>query len=153
MCGQWQCCYGIFLNTVLTEHHLPYLLQETVDARAKWYYIGLSLDLPSSTLDVLREDMDTAIGRYTEVIMQWLKLGEATMKKLIEALESNTVKERHLASSLRVKYAKRMALQEGIVVIRTAGWLPMYYRAQLHIGYTTPTRWFSGYTPRVAQPE
>ena len=101
----------------LTEHHLQYLLQDTIDARAKWYYIGLCLGLPPSTLDAMREDMDTTTDRYTAVIKQWLKTEEATMKKLIEALESKTVKENSLASSLRKKYAKRIAPQNSMLLI------------------------------------
>ena len=100
----------------MTEHHLQYLLQDTIDARAKWYYIGLCLDLPPPTLDAMREDMDTAQERYTEVIKQWLKTEEATMRKLIEALESKTVNENRLASSLRKKYAKRTVPQNGNVL-------------------------------------
>ena len=106
-----------FLYIALTEHNLKYLLEDTFDARAKWYFIGLSLDLPLSTLDAMREDMDTSQERYTEVIKQWLKTGEATMRKLIDALESKTVKENRLASHLRKKYAKRMAPQNGKVLL------------------------------------
>ena len=100
----------------MTEHHLKYLLKDTIDARSKWYYIGLCLNLPSTTLDSIREDMDTAKDSYTEVLKHWLKTGEATMQKLIEALEDKTVQEKRLASVLREKYAKRTVLK-GIHLI------------------------------------
>ena len=118
-------CY--LLITALTEHHLQYLLQDTIDARAKWYYIGLCLDLPPPTLDAMREDMDTAIGRYTEVIKQWLKTKEATMRKLIEALESKTVAENRLASHLQKKYANRVAPQNGIMLIYRRGLRELFH--------------------------
>ena len=106
-----------FLYTALTEHHLRYLLEDTFDARAKWYYIGLCLDLPLSTLEAMREDMNTAQERYTEVIKQWLKTGKATMRKLIDALKSKTVSENRLVSHLQKKYAKRIASKTGIISI------------------------------------
>ena len=96
------------IYAALTEHHLQYLLQDTIDAQVKWYYIGLCLGLPPPRLDAMREQ-----ERYTEVIKQWLKTGEATMRKLIDALESKTVNENRLASHLRKKYAKRITPQNG----------------------------------------
>ena len=104
-------------SAALTEHHLQYLLQDTIDAQVKWYYIGLCLGLPPPKLDAMREDMDTSQERYTEVIKQWLKTGEATMRKLIGALGSNTVNENRLASHLRKKYAKRITPQNGKVLL------------------------------------
>ena len=106
-----------FLYTALTEHHLRYLLEDTFDAQIKWYYIGLCLDLPPPRLDAMREDMNTSHERYTEVIKQWLKTGEATMRKLIDALGSKIVGENRLASHLRKKYTNRIASKTGIISI------------------------------------
>ena len=57
----------------LTEHHLKYLLEDTFDVQTKWYFIGLCLGLPSSTLDAMRGEINE---NYTEVLKQWLKIGE-----------------------------------------------------------------------------
>ena len=46
-----------------SEHHLKYLLEDTVDAQTKWYYIGLCLGLPPPKLGAMREDMDTSQER------------------------------------------------------------------------------------------
>ena len=94
----------------MTEHHLKYLLEDTFDVRAKWYFIGLCLNLPSSTLDAMKGDINE---NYTEILKQWLKTGEASMKKFIEALESHTVEERARASRLRQKYASKAVVQHG----------------------------------------
>ena len=103
----------IFYPTALTERHLKYLLEDTIDAQTMWYYIGLCLNLPSQTLEAMREDMNTSQQKYTEVLRQWLKTGEATMRKLTDALKSKTVKENRLASHLRKKYASRIAPQKS----------------------------------------
>ena len=66
--------------------------------------------LPSSTLDAMRGDINE---NYTEVLKQWLKTGEASMKKLSEALESHTVEEKARASRLRQKYASKAVVQHG----------------------------------------
>ena len=100
----------------MTEHHLKYLLEDTFDAQAKWYFIGLCLNLPPSSLDAMREYLNTPEERYAEVLKQWLKRGEATMKKLIEALESKSVKEGNIVSQLQKKYAKRITAQKGIAL-------------------------------------
>ena len=110
-----------FLYTALTEHHLKYLLEDTFDAQVKWYYIGLCLDLPPPKLDAMREDMNSSQERYTEVIKQWLKTGEATMRKLIDALESKTVSENRIVLHLRKKYAKRITSKTGIISIEFIG--------------------------------
>ena len=107
----------LYTYTALAEQHLRYLLQDTIDAQVKWYCIGLFLGLPPSILDAIREDMDTTTERYIGVLKHWLKTGEATMKKLSEALESNVVNEKGLASCLRKKYANRIAPQNGIALI------------------------------------
>ena len=101
----------------LTEQHLRYLLEDTIDAQAMWYCIGLCLGLPLSTLDAIREDMDSTTERYIGVLKHWLKTSEATMKKLSEALESNVVNEKGLALRLRKKYANKIAPQNGIAQI------------------------------------
>ena len=98
---------------------MKYLLEDTFDARAKWYFIGLYLNLPSSTLDTMKKDMNTSEESYTEVLKQWLQRGEATAKKLVDALESKTVNESSLVARLRQKYAKRIAAQKGIYIAST----------------------------------
>ena len=104
----------VSFSAVLTQHHLKYLLEDTIDAQTKWKFIGLYLGLPPPTLTAIGRDFDSSDEQYTEVLYKWLQSGVTpTMRKLIEALESNTVKENNLATRLRSKYVARRSSQQG----------------------------------------
>ena len=108
---------SVFFSAVLTEHHLKYLLEDTIDAETKWYFIGLYLGLTPATLDAIGQNFKMCNEQYKEVLYKWLQSRVTpTMRKLIEALESNTVKKESLATRLRTKYAKKITpLQKGII--------------------------------------
>ena len=104
----------VSFSAVLTQHHLKYLLEDTIDAQTKWYFIGLYLGLSPPTLTAIGRDFKMCHEQYTEVLHQWLQSGVTpTMRKLIEALESNIVKENNLAAKLRSKYVARRSSQQG----------------------------------------
>lgn len=95
---------------------MQYLLIDTIDAQTMWYFIGLYLNLPPSTLDAMRTNMRTSNEQYAEVLKQWINGGTATVKKLIDALENKAVKQNAIASRLRRKYADRVVAQQGIYI-------------------------------------
>ena len=98
----------------LTQHHLKYLLEDTIDAQTKWKFIGLYLGLPHPILAAIGKNFQSSDEQYIEVLHKWLQSGVTrTMRKLIEALESNMVKENGLATRLRSKYVARTASQQG----------------------------------------
>ena len=73
-------------------------------------YLGLSPPL----LAAIGRNFITCQEQYTEVLHKWLNGGVTrTIRKLIEALESNMVKENGLATRLRSKYVARRAKQKG----------------------------------------
>ena len=99
---------SVFFSAVLTQHHLKYLLEDTFDSQTKWRFIGLYLGLPPPTLDAIGKKFDSSDEQYAEVLQKWLQSGVTpTMRKLIEALESNTVKENNIATQLRSKYTMK----------------------------------------------
>ena len=99
---------SVFFSAVLTQHHLKYLLEDTFDAQTKWRFIGLYLGLPPPTLAALGKRFDSFDEQYAEVLQKWLQSEVTpTMRKLIEALESNTVKENNIATQLRSKYTMK----------------------------------------------
>ena len=102
-----------FFLTVLTEHHLKYLLEDTFDAQTKRYFIGLHLDLTHSMLSAIKTNNPSSGEQYTEMLLQWISGGPATLKGLIDALEANTVKLNGIAEKLKEKYAKKATPQEG----------------------------------------
>ena len=99
--------------SALTEHHLKYLLEDTFDAQAKWYLIGLRLDLTDLMLSAIKANNSSSEEQYTEMLLQWINEGTATIKGLIDALEDNTVQMKHIANKLREKYPIATMPQEG----------------------------------------
>ena len=69
------------------------------DARAKWYNIGLEMDIDPGTLDTIKRDNDNSDDRFRAMLMTWLKMVEPkpTWEALAEALRSPTVGYEHLA--------------------------------------------------------
>ena len=69
------------------------------DARAKWYNIGLELDIDPGTLDTIKRDNDNSDDRFRAMLTTWLKMVDPkpTWEALAEALRSPTVGYEHLA--------------------------------------------------------
>ena len=69
------------------------------DARAKWYNIGLELDIDPGTLDTIKRDNDNSDDRFRAMLTTWLKMvnPKPTWEALAEALRSPTVGYEHLA--------------------------------------------------------
>ena len=91
---------------------MKYLLEETFNAQTKWYFIGLHLDLTHSMLSAIKSNYPSSDEQYTEMLFRWINGGSATVKRLIDALEANTVQMNGIAKTLQEKYAQ----QEGTVV-------------------------------------
>ena len=104
-----------FFLTVLTEHHLQYLLEDTFDAQTKWRFIGLYLGLTNSMLSAIKINNPSSEEQYMEMLLRWINIGSATLKRLIDALGANTVQMKSIAERLREKYGKR-AQQEGSIL-------------------------------------
>ena len=64
-------------------------------------------------LSAIKVNNPSAEEQYTEMLSQWINGGAATVKRLIDALEANTVKMNGIAKRLQEKYAKRATPQEG----------------------------------------
>ena len=106
------CIVTVF--SALTEHHLRYLLEDTFDAQKKWRFIGLYLGLTHSMLSAIKANNPSFEERYTEMLARWINIGSATVKRLIDALEANTVQMKDIAKRLREKYAEGFMPHEGM---------------------------------------
>ena len=84
---------------------MKYLLEDTFDAQTKWYFIGLQLDLTHSMLSAIKSNNPSTGEQYTEMLLQWINEGTATLKRLIDAIGSNTVQMNGIAEKLKEKYA------------------------------------------------
>ena len=94
-------CNYAYIADNWTVKHLNHVLNLTWAARAKWYHIGLGLELTPGDLDSIRSSHDDVDTRYTETIKKWLIRGKNTdCKSLSDALRQPTVDHRQLADSV-----------------------------------------------------
>ncbi len=88
------------------------LLQDTDKANTKWYNIGLQLGVLAHVLDGLRiQYQNNSSDCYRETLKEWLNGGEASWRKLSQALSSNTVREHKLAKEIHKKLLPTQAEQ------------------------------------------
>ena len=76
------------------------LVQNTIwMARAKWYNIGLNLNIHMGTLDAIKKDNDDSDDRFRAMLITWLKTVQPkpTWEALAEALRSPSVGYEQLA--------------------------------------------------------
>ena len=102
----------------LNESDLGEVYKSVFRARARWYNIGLNVNVPSSDLEVYKElSPDDALR---EVLRYWLRQTNpaTTMNKLIEALRGPTVGEYQLAQELERAPEQRGMLYDIILSLK-----------------------------------
>ena len=74
----------------------------TWETRAKWYNIGLELEIDPGTLDTIKNDNDNSDDRFRAMLATWLKMVQPkpTLAALAEALQSPTVGFGHIAEQV-----------------------------------------------------
>ena len=87
---------------VLGVNDLVKVLDELYDVRAKWYDIGLRLNVTAETLEKIKAPDDNSYLR--QVLIIWLRSGKATWLDLCRALRHRTIDQGRLADSLQAKY-------------------------------------------------
>ena len=87
---------------MLGVNDLLKVLDELYDIRAKWYDIGLRLNVPVETLEKIKAPDDNSCLR--QVLIIWLRSGKATWLDLCQALRHRTLGQGRLADSLQAKY-------------------------------------------------
>ena len=90
----------------LTVDDLHTVIEELYNARAKWYNIGVQLRVGVGTLDAIRSQYSDPSDCLRETLTTWLKSCSTptTWSKVAEALNSSTVGEGSMATSLKQKY-------------------------------------------------
>ena len=80
-------------------------------ARAKWYDIGVELEVSTAMLDAIQRDRGNAADCLREMLMKWLSSTSPppTWSSLVQALSSAPVEEKRLAEEIREQYC----LQDG----------------------------------------
>ena len=75
--------------------------------RHKWYDIGLELDIPFQTLNVIKTDCpQNSADCLREMLVEWLSCTSSapSWSTLVEALSSEPVGEKRLADEIHAKY-------------------------------------------------
>ena len=90
----------------LSEKNLLTIMEELADVRAKWYNIGLGLELSVGTLDGIKAEHSNISDCLRETLKKWLNAYSPppTWSKVVKALKTKTVDEARLATDLECKY-------------------------------------------------
>ena len=83
----------------MVRGHIRDLLNQLWTVEARWDQLGLQLDLPIATLDVITRDHPTTRERFTKMLEEWVK-GRATKRILINALRSEAIRENLVADNV-----------------------------------------------------
>ena len=71
---------------------LDQVLEEVIDAKTKWKFIGLKLGVPKGELDAIQCDGSSVGEKLMETLDRWLQSGRnTTWKALAEAMGAATV--------------------------------------------------------------
>ena len=90
---------------LLTLDDLHLLLEELLDVRTNWYYLGLQLKLSVGTLDMIRREFPNPRDRLLEMLKTWLTTPvNPNWKTLTDAVRCRSVGASLLADILEAKY-------------------------------------------------
>ena len=93
----------------LTTGDLKKVRNSVWDARAKWYDIGIELEIDVSVLEAIKSDNDDVALCLTTMLTGWLKqtTPSPTWEALTDALKSPAVGCGHLAENIESKYCDK----------------------------------------------
>ena len=92
--------------SVLSDRDIRLVRREIYEVRAKWYDIGIELEVPTGTLKSIKSMYDSPAECLVEMLDTWLKQVDPkpSWRLLISALEQPTVGEERLAERLKHKH-------------------------------------------------
>ena len=80
---------------------LKNVIERAWEARIKWYWIGIQLEMEATDLNVIsKTNNDRPDDCFREMIMKWIELTGGSLRKLINALNHKSVNHHELARSL-----------------------------------------------------
>jgi len=89
----------------LSDQDLDAVLEEVMDAKAKWKLIGLKLKVPKGELDSIERDGSDDLNRLMEVLAKWLQSRKnTTWKALADAMGAATVGREDLKQKILKKH-------------------------------------------------
>jgi len=85
--------------------NLAKVFNEIFPCRAKWYNLGLQLQVDVGTLDCFKAQYGDPGDQLREVARMWLTTSDnPTWQAMVEALKSPVIEEARLAKELQQKY-------------------------------------------------
>ena len=81
---------------MLSRHDLIWLVEMLSDVQAKWYIIGVQLNLPSGDLDAINKDNLATSMALTSMLKLWLAGANPSVDVLSKALQTKIVAESRL---------------------------------------------------------
>ena len=92
-------------HNILGLNDLALVFEKVYDVRSQWYDLGIVLFLPIKVLEVIsREYRGDPRSCLRDVLIEWLKSGNATWTALCEALSSPIIGMQGLSLQLEEKY-------------------------------------------------
>ena len=90
----------------MSDKDIKRVRRDIYEARAKWYDIGIELEISIGTLKSIKSMCDSPAECLVEMLDTWLKQVDPkpSWRLLINALEQPTVGEERLAERLKQKY-------------------------------------------------
>ena len=98
------------------------VLRVLLDKAAKWYTIGLHLDLSPGALDTIKADCSGAEECLTKAIRKWHSNANPrpTWRALIDALKTHAVSESVLAGQLEGRYIPKVSPEVSVPTIESS---------------------------------
>ena len=78
-------------------------MEETIEV-TDWKEVGGALGIPSHTLERIEEDNRKGLARQREMYKVWIDYGEATWKRLCDALRNPRVDQGIVANKIQQRY-------------------------------------------------
>ena len=115
------------------------LLSELDPVHARWYMIGIQLDIPYPMLEIIKCDYhNDPLHAMQEMLKYWFHNSlRPTWEAVVTALKSPTVNEKDIAAHLESKYCKpvKYMLGELLYEIDRSTWFVTYSQMQRHLWF------------------
>ena len=101
----------------LSLDDLGEVLEELLQVRSKWYYVGIKLKVPVDTLEGIKTQYDDPMDQLREMLKPWLKRAaksQPTWSVLVEMLRSSLVEEPKMADELEAKHCPAPGREQEI---------------------------------------
>ena len=99
-------------DNFLSTEELETVLDSTIDAKSKWYKVGLGLGVRLPRLDAIKaENSNDLDACYTEMLKEWLNNPRGagpTWSDIVRSLRSNYVRLGSLANEVSEKFCPHL---------------------------------------------